>query len=81
MKVTDNVTVQVRTRKGVKHLPIEITLLPERNAVQVKYRGFKRAALLNGMKVREFGTYPMVLEFLDYFFGEYMGYGPCNVII
>jgi len=84
MKVTDNVTIAVRTRKGIELKPIEFTYAPQSNgmdAVQVKYRGFKQAALLNPKKVEAYGVYEMTLRFIEYFFGEFMGYGACTASV
>jgi hypothetical protein len=84
MKVKDNITVRIRTQLETLEFAIELTYVPKHtkdmDAVQVKYRGFKRAALLNPEKVNKYGTYEMMCRFLEYFFGSYMQHGACEVV-
>ena len=81
MKVTDNVTVKVRTNTKTKEVPIEFTLMigDNRVAMEVRDRGFKQAAIVNNAQIERYGMYEMALQFIEYFFANIMLMGPCEV--
>lgn len=81
MKVTDQMRVNVPGR--VSNAPLQVTISPDYRekylVVQVQFRGFKRAAIVNPAIRAALGSYGAAVEFAERWLISEFGYERASV--